>query len=529
MKSKRLLSVILATFLVGCGLFSGCDTNVNESSSPDSSNQSEIVYTLSVEDISLLVGSEYKPNFSLTANGEAVEGAAFTYRSLDTEFVSVSGEKLKAEKVGSATIEVSANVSGEKVAQATFSCKVNENKGIHPVKSSYVLYVSENVKGVSFDTSVELAAFVYDSGEIVSDAEIVWTVGDESVASVDENGRLQALKVGETYLVGTYTNANNETLKTVELPVKVEIPVLVTNDDVIVDKSNEVQAFEAQKILGENSIGSIFSISANKTYSVSNNEITTASFKAGEHTCVFYNENQTLGVQVDLVAADFVIYTKDDLLRLPTYSSGYIVLANDISNVNYVNGGQQRTFTGTFNGLGHTISNITYVKDSSWGLFYRVNGATIKNVSVVNATLNQAAGSAFFYQTMGGETVIDNTYVDIQWNSSVWQVGGVAGYVWRGSLVYSNSILMVEGPMSSNGLITGRNHSQTTVKNGYVLGTGTLSGTTPKENNNYAVLNKVAGINYATQEEFLTAISKGKTDFSGFNKYWDLSQDIPCM
>ena len=83
--------------------------------------------------------------------------------------------------------------------------------------------------------------------------------------------------------------------------------------------------------------------------------------------------------------------------------------------------------------------------------------------------------------------------------------------------------------MSRNGLITGKNHSQTTVKNSYVLGQGTLSGTEPGENNNYAVLNKVAGVAYATQGEFLSAIGNGKTDFSGFNKYWDFSQDIPRM
>ncbi len=529
MKRKMLLSVLLATFLAGCGLFSSCDKNNDGSSSPDSSTQTEIVYTLLADDISLLVGAEYKPECFLKANGETVEGATLTYHSLNTEFVSVAGEKLKAEKAGLATIEVVASVDGNKVAQESFSCQVNENKGIHPVKSSYLLYVSESVKGVSFETSSALAAFVYKNGEIVTDAEVFWSVGDESVAKIDENGRLSAQNVGETYLVGTYTDLDNETLKTVELPVKVEVPILVVNDDIIVDKANEMQDFDAQKILGENSIGSIFNASINKTYPISNNAITTSSFKAGEHTCVFYNAEGTIGVQVNLVAADFVIYNKEDLMQVPTYSSGYIALASDISNVDYVNGGNQKTFTGTFNGLGHTISNIKYVKDSSWGLFYRVNGATIKNVSIVGATLNQAAGSAFFYQTMGGETVIDNTYVDIKWDSSVWQVGGVAGYVWRGTLVYSNSILIVEGPMASNGLITGRNHSQTTVRNSYVLGEGTLSGTTPKENNNHAVLNKVAGVNYATQEAFLTAIAKGKTDFSGFNKYWDLSQDIPCM
>ncbi len=477
----------------------------------------------------MLVGAEYTPDFSLKADGETVEDAALTYRSSNAATVSVSGEKLKAEKVGSATIEVVAKVDGTQVAEGSFTCKVNENKGIHPVKSSYQLYVSGSVKGVSFATSSALDAFVYQNGEIVENAEITWTVGDESVASVDENGVLQAESVGETYVVGTYKNGQNEELKTIELPVSVEIPVLATDDDVIVDKGREVQVLDAQKILGEAEVGAIVSLLDDKTYSVSDNQVETSLFKAGEHACVFYNLEGTLGVEVNLVAADFVIYDKDDLVSLASHESGYIVLANDISDVNY-NSGDKRCFTGTLNGLGHTISNITFAGNQlSFGFFYQVNAATFKNIAIVGATLKQASQGTFFYQSKAGETVIDNTYIEVSWDKSVSTVGGVCGYVWRGSLVYSNSICIVNGPMSSNGLITGRNHSQTTVKNSYVLGEGTLSGTANRENNNYAVLNRVAGVAYATQEEFVRAINNGKTDFSGFNKYWDFSGNIPRM
>ena len=526
MKRKMLLSVILAALLTVGGAFVGCKTD--ETEPPEVSAPVEIVYTVDVEDIALLIGAEYIPDFSLKANNAEVENATFSYRSLNTDTVSVVGGKLKAEKVGVATIEVSVSVGGTQVAQSAFTCKVNANKGIHPVKSSYLLYVSDNVKGVSFDTATELSAFVYQNGDVVVDPEIVWTVGDESVASVDATGYLRAGQVGETYLVGTYKDANNEVLKTMELPVKVEVPVLVTTDDVIIDKERVVQVFDAQDILGESVIGSMYNVLADKSYTVSNNQIETESFKAGEYVCVFYNADKTLGVQVNLVAADYVIYDKEDLVNLPSHSSGYIVLANDISDVKY-NSGLKTTFSGVFNGLGHTISNITFEKDLSYGFFYQVASATFKNVSIVGATLKQAAAGVFFYQSKSGETLIDNTYVEIKWDSSVWQVGGVCGYVWRGSLVYSNSIIIVEGPMASNGLITGRNHSQTTVKNSYVVGEGTLSGTTPKENNNYATLNRVAGVAYATEEELLTAIGKGKTDFSGYNQYWDLSQGIPCM
>lgn len=529
MKRKTLLSVLLTIALAFCGLFVGCGKKENDN--PNSS-PSETVYTLLIDDISLILGTKFTPDFSLTADGKAVEDAEITYRSLKTDTVSVSGEKLKAEKLGTATIEAVASVDGTQVAQTSFTCKVNENKGIHPVKSSYMLYVSGNVKGVSFDASSALDAFVYVNGELVEDAELTWTVDDESVASVDENGVLHAKSVGETYVVGAYKNGQNEELKTIKLPVRVEIPVLATEEDVIVDKAKQLQELDAQKILGEDEIGAIVSLLDNKTYSVSDNQVETSLFKAGEHACVFYNAEKTFGVEVNLVAADVVIYDKDDLLLLPSYTSGYIVLANDISDVIYNRGGQpyERTFTGTFNGLGHTISNITFAGNKqSYGFFAYVIAATFKNISIVGAKLEQTSSGAFFGRSKGGETVIDNTYVEISWTKSVATVGGVCGYVWRGTLVYSNSICIVNGPMSRNGLITGKNHSQTTVKNSYVLGEGTLSGTEPGENNNYAVLNKVAGVAYATQEEFLRAIDNGKTDFSGFNKYWDFSQDIPRM
>ena len=183
MKRKTLLSLILAVVCAFCGLLGGCDTNENP--------PSETVYTLSVDDISLLVGTEYTPNYVLKADGETVEDAAVTYRSLNSAIVSVSGEKLKAEKVGTASIEVVAKMDGKQVAESSFACKVNENKGIHPVKTSYMLYVSGNVKGVSFDASSALDAFVYENGEMVENAEITWKVDDESVANVDENGVLQ--------------------------------------------------------------------------------------------------------------------------------------------------------------------------------------------------------------------------------------------------------------------------------------------------------------------------------------------------
>ena len=526
-KNKKFISIILAACCVFCGAIGGCDKGGNGSSGQNST-QTQTVYTLVAEDIALLVGTEYTPDFCLKANGEQVEEATLTFNSLASDIVSVANGQLKAEKVGVADIEVVAKIDGKEIAKTTISCKVNENKGIHPLKSAYVLYISNEVKGVSFETSSELSATVYAQGEILSDAMVTWSVGDENVARVDENGDLQAVALGETYVVGEYKNASGESLKTQRLPVRVEIPVLTTQDDIIVDKQKETQVFNAQKILGKGEIGSIENLSIDKVYSLADNQMKTSLLKAGEYTCIFYDAEQTIGVQVNLFAADFVVYDKEDLLLLPSFSNGYIVLANDLTDIDFLRK-YNATFSGIFNGLGHTISDIRYKSNS--GLFYWVNGATIKNVSIVNATLESSNGGAFFERVSGGEAIIDNTYVSISCASAgVGRAGGVCAYVWRGKLIYSNSIVYANAfNNTKNGMILGRNDAQVILDNCFAIGTGLLCGTENRENRYYATVNRMAGVAYASQADFIDAMLNGKTDFSSFNRYWDFSQDVPCM
>ena len=135
MKKKVIVSVILAACFSFSGIFSGCDIFDKPTEPPV-----QTVYTLSTEDIALLLGAEYRPDFVLKQNGETID-ATITFSSSATEYVSVLNGKLKAEKLGEATITAIATLENKEVARTTFKCKVNENKGIHPVKNSYLLYI----------------------------------------------------------------------------------------------------------------------------------------------------------------------------------------------------------------------------------------------------------------------------------------------------------------------------------------------------------------------------------------------------
>ena len=154
----------------------------------------------------------------------------------------------------------------------------------------------------------------------------------------------------------------------------------------------------------------------------------------------------------------------------------------------------------------------------------------IKNIAVVNAVLEKASSGVFFYRSLASKNTVDNTYAQVQWDSTVWTVGGAFGFIFRGTVNYTNSILIAGGDnMGSNGLISGRCNTQTNINNCYVIGNGVLCGVMGNENSNYALINQLAGVSYAKEDELSVAIVKGKTDFSGFNKYWDFSDNIPRM
>ena len=512
-KRTTVLSILLVVVLSFSAFVTGCNKNDG--------------YTLAVEDVSILLGHEFTPDVVLKLNGDFVDSTV-TLTSSDSECVSVDGGKLKGEKTGEATITAVAKVENKKKAKTTFKCEVKENKGIHPIDSSFLLYVSDNVKGVEFQTSADLNALVYEDGAIIQDAEIEWTVDNQEIASIDEDNRLHAVSLGETHVVGSYDLGDGQSLKTIELPVKVEVPILATSEDLIIDKQKEIQTFDAQTIIGKSQIGCVKNLDGNAEYSITDNQIKTSLFKAGEHTCVFYDKDMTVGVEISVVAADFVVYNNDDLLHVASLTDGYIALANDLSNVEYRNP-FRKSFKGVFNGLGHSITDIKY-KDST-GLFYNTNGATIKNVAIINASLEQATSGVFMYRNEGGETIIDNTYVTVKLTSGKWDAGGAVAFVFGGKVVYSNSIIYSENFISGgNGLVLGRAYAQVVLSNCFAIGEGTICGTgSDQYNKNFEAVNRTAGVHYSSNEELLNAYSKNKVNYSNFNKYWDVSTGIPTM
>ncbi|MBI1416747.1 MAG: filamentous hemagglutinin N-terminal domain-containing protein, partial [Limimaricola sp.] len=146
-----------------------------------------------------------------------------------------------------------------------------------------------------------------------------------------------------------------------------------------------------------------------------------------------------------------VIATPDQLQNITTTGlAGAYVLGNDIdlssiANFTPIRNGST-AFTGTFDGLGHTISNLTITgSNNNVGLFGYANGATLRNVGLVGGSVS------------GGSNV-----------------GGLAGYAYSSSISNAYATGNVSGGNEVGGLVGHANSS--TISNAYA--TGSVSGGT---------------------------------------------------
>lgn len=126
-----------------------------------------------------------------------------------------------------------------------------------------------------------------------------------------------------------------------------------------------------------------------------------------------------------------------------TSSSKIYTLSKDLdfSSVRCTTGASEKAFKGLFNGLGHTISNVTVnsTKDSTASIFYNVEGGTIENIKFNNLSFN--AGNNNKQVGIVGKAESANFYNIAITNVSSFgkeRVGGLVGQIFEGSTTISN-------------------------------------------------------------------------------------------
>lgn len=290
------------------------------------------------------------------------------------------------------------------------------------------LYWKEAAEGVAEGITTNSGTYLYTYNMINSQTEDI-TKLDSSVWSVREGAvyfhDIVALQATPEYAI-VYNAGNIEKEYETDVPAAELLSVEFLHNTVKVDTIPEGVVFDSTNedvaTVGVDDDGNVF-------ISYVGAGTTTITISIGEFSVSF---NVTLKQVVHIASLE------DFRTKMPQNLAGVIVLDNDIDFQNNTvkgNGDWSSfgTFTGTFDGQGHKISNVIVGNGWAGGFFTAMKGA-IRNVAFVNI---QSPGVATdtsngLFATLDGGAVLENVYIDYLFNNNGGQIGTDANYVAAG-------------------------------------------------------------------------------------------------
>jgi len=173
-------------------------------------------------------------------------------------------------------------------------------------------------------------------------------------------------------------------------------------------------------------------------------------------------------------------------------------------------------FSGTFDGLGHTISNLT-INDTTRdkvGLFGQTNGATIKNVGLVNVNITGKDYVGTLVGSNNDTSTIENAYATGSVSGASW-VGGLVGENINSSTIKNSyAIVTVSATSKTAGGLAGLSFSNSPIINSYA--SGRVTGTTT--NVGGLVGFYTGGNSGVTNSYYDNQANTGTMDDTGFGK-----------
>ena len=240
---------------------------------------------------------------------------------------------------------------------------------------------------------------------------------------------------------------------------------------------------------------------------------------------------EDLGYIYDSNTNTYTVYNADGLMNVAELVNGGKTDINitldkniDLTGKNWTPIGTDydNSYTGTFDGGGHTITGLTFTTNDEYaGLFGWLNRAgTVKNVVMegVQITSNQIYGGSIGGVVGYSWGTIENCSVSGSVSGTVY-VGGVVGAQWNGSITGCSSSATVKGTVYVGG-VAGQTNSSATLTACYATGNVIIE-INPKKN---IAGGSLVGMNagssllacYATGNVTSTGSSTGKVHIGGF-------------
>ena len=242
-----LMATILSVGIASCGGSNDDPTN-NVTPTPTPTNTTVKVASVAVSSTTVSLTEGDSQTITVTISPSNATDKKYTFSSSDTSIVSIDENgKITALKAGEATITVTTS-DGNKTA----TCKVTvKDKGI-PVES---LSLDKTELSLTEKQTETLTATVHP--ENATNTDVTWTSSDPSIATVDENGKITAVKEGEVTITVTSSDGNKTAT------CKVLINAIVLDKKLVKYSVYHEGDFVYERIITYNSDGNIEYIEQN--------------------------------------------------------------------------------------------------------------------------------------------------------------------------------------------------------------------------------------------------------------------------
>ena len=316
-------------------------------------------------------------------------------------------------------------------------------------------------------------------GEVISE-NVTYSVPENNGVVALEGANLVVTNKGVTTL--TVKVADNEVI---DITVRIHNPIVDrTNETIILDADGEEFTITGEEILSGFVLGGTVNVDGNKI-SLSFEEEAKSANK--EYVVSFETEDYLYNYTVKYVTA--YIKTVDEFKSVFGYNSdvntstipsykGYYLLANNLdfagvtfdagfANTAFVANTDALGLTGTFDGDGYVIYNLTAPKGGVFGI---ING-TIKNVAFVNADVDLTNKSGILATYTGAKAVFENVYLtyngSYSGNKSMLSFyGNIAGLKIKNSYFQGNAPLI--GATATSSALT-HNHISFSSDSNFIL------------------------------------------------------------
>lgn len=324
-----------------------------------------------------------------------VSDAVLTYEVADSTVATIDANGIAtALTEGTTTFTVSGSFRGIKMLPVTGTIVVKKNITVAMNSLEVNLFACD--PDGTYATQFQLESAVYVENAWQNGAELVWSSENEKIATV-ENGLITGHRAGTVMINAAYTTAEGDVINA-GVVVNVERPVVLLDGMYEFDLSNK--SGSSTMDIGElvSYVDGLFT----GFYDITDEErqeIAGASYKGQlslpnqsfvEHGFRRYAlESELVSIQFDGLAITKKIYTIGDLASIATSANtldGYYRLEKDIDAggrtvtlVGSWTNSSTKGFIGTFEGNGHTISNLSV---GGGGLFNCIGAATIRNLGL---------------------------------------------------------------------------------------------------------------------------------------------------